>query len=77
MMDDIHTLLSKHFSRELVDATRAIMEAIQRAVPTTTVQLDQWSQAHMDAANTYKPFRRERERYLRHRRQTRATFHGK
>ena len=50
---------------------------IERAAVQTAVQLTQYSQCIRDAVNTYKPFRRERERYLRRRRQTRATFHGK
>jgi len=68
---------AEDLSREWVAATAPIMEAIERAAVTTAVQLTAYSRDLMNAVNTYKPFRRERERYLRRRRQTRATLHGK
>lgn len=70
-------LFVKDVSREWAAALAPVMAGIERAAVQTAVQLTQYSQCIRDAVNTYKPFRRERERYLRRRRQTRATFHGK
>lgn len=77
MTDEDVVLFVKDVSREWAGATAAAMDTLQRVAVQTAVQLTQYSQAIMGMVNTYKPFRRERERYLRHRRQTRATFHGK
>jgi hypothetical protein len=77
MTDEELALFANNVSREWIAAFAPIATAIERTAMQTAAQLTQYSRAMMDAANTYKPFRRERERYLRRRRQTRATFHGR
>lgn len=77
MTDEDVVLFVKDVSREWAAALAPVVAEIERAAVVTMVQLTQYSQGIMDAVNTYKPFRRKRERYLRRRRQTRATFHGK
>ena len=67
----------KHLASEWVAAFTPIARSVALVAMQTAAQLTGYSYALMDAANTHKPFRRERERYLRRRRQTRATFHGK
>ena len=77
MTNEDVVLFVKDVSRGWAAALAPDMAGIERAAVQTAVQLTQYSQCIRDAVNTYKPFRRERERYLRRRRQTRATFHGK
>lgn len=77
MTDEELVLFVDDFSRNWVVAMTPIMESLQRVAVQTAVQLTQYSREIRDMVNSYKPFRRQRERYLRRRRQTRATFHGK
>ena len=63
--------------REWADGVAPLLAAVERAAVATAVQLTAYSRDIAAVVNEYKPFRRERERYLRRRRQTRATFHGK
>lgn len=78
------TIFKQVYGRDLEDVAsewaagiEPLMAAVERAATQTTVQFTAYSQSFIDLANSSKPFRRERERYLRRRRQTRATFHGK
>lgn len=77
MSDEELALFANNVSREWIAAFTPISSALERAALHTAAQLTQYSRALMNAANTHKPFRRKRERYLRRRRQTRATFHDK
>lgn len=77
MTDEELVLFAEDFSRNWVVSMTPIMESLQRVAVQTAVQLTQYSRELRDMVNSYKPFRRQRERYLRRRRQTRATFHGK
>ena len=70
-------LFVEEFWRKCAAALAPVVVEIERTAVATAVQLTAYSRDIAAAVNAYKPFRRERERYLRRRRQTRATFHGK